>query len=44
MSSYVGGSAACIAELMAAPGLEVVPAAPGDRVAIDAVNPLPPGA
>jgi hypothetical protein len=44
MSSYVGGSAACIAELMATPGLEVVPAAPGDRVAIDAVNPLPPRA
>jgi hypothetical protein len=44
MSSYVGGSAACIAELMATPGLEVVPAAPGDRVVIDAVNPLPPRA
>ena len=42
MSSYVGGSTACIAELMTTPGLEVVPAAPGDRVAIDAVNPLPP--
>jgi hypothetical protein len=41
-STYVGGSAACIAELLATPGLEVVPATPGDRVAIDAVNPLPP--
>jgi hypothetical protein len=44
MSSYVGGSAACIAELLATPGLEVVPAAPGDRVAIDPVNPMPPRA
>jgi hypothetical protein len=42
MSTYVGGSAACIADLLAAPGLEVAPATPDDRVAIDAVNPLPP--
>ena len=39
-STYVGGSAACIPELLAAPGLEVVAAAPDDRVAIDPVNPL----
>ena len=41
MSTYVGGSAACIADLLATRGLEVVPAAPDDRVAIDPVNPLP---
>ena len=40
-STYVGGSAACVAELLATPGLEVVPATPDDRVAIDPVNPLP---
>jgi hypothetical protein len=32
MSTYVGGSAACIAELLAMPGLEAVPAAPDDPV------------
>jgi hypothetical protein len=42
MSTYVGGSAACIAELLATPGLEAVPATPGDRVAIDPINPHPP--
>ncbi|RBY97164.1 hypothetical protein DQ237_06200 [Blastococcus sp. TF02-8] len=44
MSTYVGGSEACVAELLAAPGLEVVPADPGDRVghADDPVNPVPP--
>ena len=31
-STYVGGSAACIAELIATPGLEAFPAAPRDRV------------
>jgi hypothetical protein len=41
MSSYVGGSAACIAELLARPGLEVAPATPGDPVAVDPVNPSP---
>jgi hypothetical protein len=44
MSTYVGGSAACMAELLATPGVEAVPATPGDRVAIDAVNPRPPRA
>ncbi|TFV82907.1 hypothetical protein [Blastococcus sp. CT_GayMR16] len=32
MSTYVGGSAACIAELLAAPGVEALPAAPEDPV------------
>ena len=40
--TYVGGSAACVADVLAAPGLEAVPVAPADRVAIDPVNPLPP--
>jgi hypothetical protein len=42
-TTYVGGSAACIAELAATPGLEVHPAAPGDRVDHDAdrLNPRP---
>jgi hypothetical protein len=43
MSSYVGGSAACIDELLATPGLEVTRAGPDDRVAIDPINPLPHG-
>jgi hypothetical protein len=30
MSSYVGGSAACIAELLSTPGIDACPAAPGD--------------
>lgn len=44
MSSYVGGSEACIGDLLAAPGLEVFPAAAGDPVCYDAdtVNPVPP--
>jgi hypothetical protein len=44
MSTYVGGSAACIAELLGTPGLESVPAAPEDPVTVDGdtVNPLPP--
>jgi hypothetical protein len=42
MSTYVGGTTACIAELLATPGLEVAPATPADPVTIDAVNPLPP--
>jgi hypothetical protein len=41
MSSYVGGSAACIAELLARPGLEVAPATPDDPVAVDQVNASP---
>lgn len=40
-SSYVGGSAACIAELLATPGVEAVPAEPGDPVAADPVDPAP---
>ncbi len=44
MSTYVGGSAECIAELLATPGLEAAPASPGDPVAWadDPVNPTPP--
>nr|WP_239521281.1 hypothetical protein [Blastococcus saxobsidens] len=43
MSTYVAGSEACIADLLATPGLEVVPASPDDRVghADDPVNPAP---
>ena len=43
VSSYVAGSAACIAEVLATPGLEAVPAAPGDAITYDAdtVNPQP---
>jgi len=33
MSTYVGGSAACIADLMVTPGLEALPAAPADPLA-----------
>jgi hypothetical protein len=42
-TTYVGGSAACIADLLATPGLEAVPAIPTDPVGYDAdpVNPLP---
>ncbi|TYP89566.1 hypothetical protein [Blastococcus xanthinilyticus] len=44
MSTYVGGTEACIAELLATPGLEVVRADPADRVGHgdDPVNPVPP--
>jgi hypothetical protein len=43
MSSYVGGSHACVAELLAADGLEAFPVTPEDRVGWDAdtVNPPP---
>jgi hypothetical protein len=43
MSTYVGGSAACLAELAGTDGLEVVPAQPGDLVtyAADRINPVP---
>ncbi len=42
-STYVGGSAACIAELLATPGIEALPARPEDPVSLsaDTVNPLP---
>ena len=43
MSTYVGGSRACIDDLLDADGLAVVPARPGDGVdyAADRVNPVP---
>ena len=41
--TYVGGSATCIGELLAAPGLETAPADAADRVAVDPVNPVPRG-
>jgi hypothetical protein len=41
MSTYVGGSRTCIAELLAAPGLETAPATPADAVTVDPINPLP---
>jgi hypothetical protein len=46
VTTYVGGSAACIADLLAAPGLEVAPAEPKQRITWDAdqVNPPPPDA
>ncbi|WP_245177155.1 hypothetical protein [Geodermatophilus sp. DF01-2] len=45
VSTYVGGSAACIADLASAPDLEVAPASPDDRVgrADDPLNPVPEG-
>jgi hypothetical protein len=41
MSTYVGGSTACVAELLGTPGLEAAPASPDDAVTTDPVNPLP---
>jgi hypothetical protein len=43
MSTYVGGSPACIGELLAAPDLEAVPAAVSDPVDLsaDVLNPVP---
>lgn len=43
VTTYVGGSAALVAELLAAPGLEVAPAAAGQRTdaGADTVNPPP---
>jgi hypothetical protein len=43
MTTYVGGSAACIAELVGAEGLEVSPVPPDQKVTWDAdtVNPPP---
>jgi len=40
-STYVGGSAACIAELLATPGLEAFPARTGDPVTVGPVDPIP---
>jgi hypothetical protein len=44
MSTYVGGSTACIEDLLAAPDLEVAPSAAHDPVdaGADALNPVPP--
>jgi hypothetical protein len=44
MSTYVGGSAACIADLLAAEGVEAAPASADQSTlwTADAVNPLPP--
>ncbi|SDE36324.1 hypothetical protein SAMN05660485_00706 [Blastococcus fimeti] len=44
-STYVGGSAACIAELLRTPGIEALPARPEDPTAFaaDTLNPLPGG-
>jgi len=43
MSTYIGGSSACVDDLLATSGLEVVPAAAFDRVDVgaDVVNPVP---
>jgi hypothetical protein len=43
VTTYVGGSAALVADLAAAPGLEAAPAAPDQSTAwtADTVNPLP---
>jgi hypothetical protein len=43
VTTYVGGSAACVADLLAAPGLEAAEAAPAQRTTEDAdtVNPEP---
>jgi hypothetical protein len=43
MSTYVGGSGACIEDLLATPDLEVVPSAVSDPVDMgaDVVNPIP---
>lgn len=35
MSTYIGGSRACVAELVADPGLEIRPVAPDHRVTLD---------
>jgi len=44
VSTYVGGSAACVADLLATPGLEVAPVDVDSAVdfASDRVNPVPP--
>jgi hypothetical protein len=46
MSTYVGGSTACIGELLATPELEVHPASPDDLLSLDSdpINPVPPRA
>ena len=42
-STYVGGSAACITEVLGTPGVEAAPADPQDSTALaaDTLNPLP---
>jgi hypothetical protein len=44
VSTYVGGSAACVTEVLATPGLEAAAVSPGDGVdvASDMINPVPP--
>ncbi len=44
MSTYVGGSAACIQEMLATPDLETHPASPDDLMSLDSdpINPVPP--
>ncbi|WP_148262657.1 hypothetical protein [Hoyosella subflava] len=44
MATYVGGSLACIEDLLASPSLEAMPAKPDQKITIDAdtVNPPPP--
>jgi hypothetical protein len=44
MSTYIGASAECVRDLLAAPGLEVHPASPEDLMSHDSdpVNPVPP--
>jgi hypothetical protein len=41
MSTYVGGSAACIAAVLEDAGLEAFPAGPDDSISLDAINPQP---
>jgi hypothetical protein len=41
MSTYVGGSAACIEAVLGDAGLEAFPAAPDDPTSLDAINPQP---
>ena len=43
VSTYVGGSAACIAAVLEDAGLEAFPAAPDDPTSPDPINPLPAG-
>lgn len=45
MTTYVGGTTACVDELLTTPGIEAFPARPEDPVSLagDTVNPLPGG-
>ena len=45
VTTYVGGTTTCIAELLATPGIEALPARPEDSTAFaaDTLNPLPGG-